>query len=68
MGETVTTHLSFVTEIGDISTMPSEYLVAVHVAEQRTILTERGQTGWRGLRGCRIAGTKGANCWNQANG
>src|SRR5579859_846831 len=31
MGETVTTHLSFVTEIGDISTMPSEYWVAVHV-------------------------------------
>jgi len=31
MGEMVTTHLSFVTEIGDMSTMPSEYWVAVHV-------------------------------------
>ena len=31
MGETVTTHLSFVTEVGDMSTMPSGYFVAVHV-------------------------------------
>src|SRR6266571_7532368 len=31
IGEIVTTHLSFVTEAGDISTSPSVYLVAVHV-------------------------------------
>src|SRR6267154_1905916 len=30
-GEIVTTHLSPVTEAGDMSTSPSEYLVAVHV-------------------------------------
>src|SRR5436305_1538972 len=31
IGEMVTTHLSFVTEAGDISTSPSVYLVPVHV-------------------------------------
>src|SRR5207237_6000280 len=31
IGEMVTTHLSFVTEVGDISTSPSVYLVPVHV-------------------------------------
>src|ERR1700730_6412098 len=32
MGQRVTTHLSFVTERGDMSTIPSEYSVAVHPA------------------------------------